>query len=218
MLPDGVYPISNIQREEKIGNKLLNCGATLEYVLTLIDPNTKSSDDVIVGLGQKILRNKQLFSKYEDVLFAIGVRNYFAHPGGRNKEYTEAEKKRASKHLIRAIQEISNHPAVPAQIRHEILQDSYQGQPSINKVKRIKPNKVKSASTQTDYQQYSIPKYQSQWITLIPGPRRVGKFILLLVLLAIIYTLIVKVSPLLTSVGSMFTRVSSTETAYVNTF
>src|SRR5262249_50137412 len=62
------------------------------------------------------------FTNAPDIFFAIGVRNCIVHPENCDKPHTEAEIKRAAKHLRNAIYEIRDHKRIPADVKRDVFQ------------------------------------------------------------------------------------------------
>jgi len=125
MLPDGVIPLWRIEREQNLGNKIQNLGSLLAYLLKQINPTFARTDGKPPTLGERVEENKILFSNFKNVFFAVGVRNYFAHPEDADRAYSDDEKIRAADHMIKAIREVIQHPNISTDIKKDILLDPY---------------------------------------------------------------------------------------------
>jgi hypothetical protein len=120
--------------------------------LSLINPNVTPKDGKNVGFGERVNANRRLFTNVPDIFFAIGVRNCIVHPESCEKPHTEAEIKRAAKHLRNAIYEIRDHHRIPADVKRDVFRTAapraaapnYQTAPSpIKPIKQAKPLKVR---------------------------------------------------------------------------
>jgi hypothetical protein len=152
MLPQGIYPISKIEQEYAADTQVTKLVSLLGYLLSLINPNVTPKDGKNVGFGERVNANRHLFANVPDIFFAIGVRNCIVHPENCEKPHTEAEIKRAAKHLRNAIYEIRDHKRMPADVKRDVFQPAapraapnYQAAPSPNfpPIKRAKPLKVR---------------------------------------------------------------------------
>ena len=106
MLPQGIYPISKIEQEYAADTQVTKLVSLLGYLLSLINPNVTPKDGKNVGFGERVNANNHLFTNVPDIFFAIGVRNSIIHPENCENAPTEAEIKRAAKHLRNAIYEM----------------------------------------------------------------------------------------------------------------
>jgi hypothetical protein len=122
ILPQGIYPISKIEQEYAADTQVTKLVSLLGYLLSLINPNVTPKDGKNVGFGERINANRHLFTNVPDIFFAIGVRNCIVHPENCEKPYTEAEIKRAAKHLRNAIYEIRDHNRIPADVKRDVFQ------------------------------------------------------------------------------------------------
>jgi hypothetical protein len=122
MLPQGIYPISKIEQEYAADTQVTKLVSLLGYLLSLINPNVTPKDGKNVGFGERVNANRRLFTNVPDIFFAIGVRNCIVHPENCEKPYTEAEIKRAAKHLRNAIYEIRDHKRIPADVKRDVFQ------------------------------------------------------------------------------------------------
>lgn len=122
MLPDGVRPIYEIEREPYVGNRIANFCSLLGYLLKLHKPDVKLADGKEPGLSERVKLNFDLFSEnqIQNILFSIAVRNYLIHPEGQLKSFSTTEKSRACEHLRRAVNLVISQPTIPANIRNEI--------------------------------------------------------------------------------------------------
>src|SRR5499426_307471 len=122
MLPQGIYPISKIEQEYAADTQVTKLVSLLGYLLSLINPNVAPKDGKNVGFGERVNANRHLFTNVPDIFFAIGVRNCIVHPENCEKPHTEAEIKRAAKHLRNAIYEIRDHKRIPADVKRDVFQ------------------------------------------------------------------------------------------------
>ena len=122
MLPQGIYPISKIEQEYAADTQVTKLVSLLGYLLSLINPNVTPKDGKNVGFGERVNANRHLFTNVPDIFFAIGVRNCIVHPENCEKPHTEAEIKRAAKHLRNAIYEIRDHKRIPADVKRDVFQ------------------------------------------------------------------------------------------------
>src|SRR5215470_17588824 len=153
MLPQGIYPISKIEQEYAADTQVTKLVSLLGYLLSLINPNVTPKDGKNVGFGERVNANRRLFANVPDIFFAIGVRNCLVHPENCEKPHTEAEIKRAAKHLRNAIYEIRDHHSIPADVKRAVFRPAapraaapkYQTAPSLNSppIKQAKPRKVR---------------------------------------------------------------------------
>src|SRR5499427_11130968 len=153
MLPQGIYPISKIEQENAADTQVTKLVSLLGYLLNLINPNVTPKDGKNVGFGERVNANRHLFTNAPDIFFAIGVRNCIVHPENCEKTHTEAEIKRAAKHLRNAIYEIRDHKRMPADVKRDVFQaaaprasaPNYQTPPSPNfpPIKQAKPRNVR---------------------------------------------------------------------------
>jgi hypothetical protein len=140
MLPRGIYPISKIEQEYAADTQVTKLVSLLGYVLSLINPNVTPKDGKNVGFGERVNANRHLFTNVPDIFFAIGVRNCIVHPENCEKPHTEAEIKRAARHLRAAIYEIRDHHRIPADVKRDVFRPAarraaarnYQTPPSPN--------------------------------------------------------------------------------------
>jgi hypothetical protein len=121
MLPQGIYPISKIEQEYAADTQVTKLVSLLGYLLSLINPKVTPKDGKNVGFGERVNANRRLFKNVPDIFFAIGVRNCIVHPENCEKPYTEAEIKRAAKHLRNAIYEIRDHKRIPADVKRDVF-------------------------------------------------------------------------------------------------
>jgi hypothetical protein len=122
MLPQGIYAISKIEQEYAADTQVTKLVSLLGYLLSLINPNVTPKDGKNVGFGERVNANRRLFTNVPDIFFAIGVRNCIVHPENCEKTHTEAEIKRAAKHLRNAIYEIRDHKRIPADVKRNVFQ------------------------------------------------------------------------------------------------
>lgn len=122
MLPQGIYPISKIEQENAADTQVTKLVSLLGYLLSLINPKITPKDGKNVGFGERVNANRRLFTNVPDIFFAIGVRNCIVHPENCEKHHTEAEVKRAAKHLRNAIYEIRDHKRIPADVKRDVFQ------------------------------------------------------------------------------------------------
>jgi len=187
MLPQGIYPISKIEQEYAADTQVTKLVSLLGYLLSLINPDVTPKDGKNVGFGERVNANRHLFTNVPDVFFAIGVRNCIVHPENCEKPYTEAEVKRAAKHLRNAIYEIRDHRRIPADVKRDVFQPAapsaarnYQKGPSPNfpPKKRAKPLKVRP-------QPKPVLARPARWLLSL-RPRRPGRWVAALVVGALL--------------------------------
>src|SRR5262245_18136640 len=182
MLPQGIYPISKIEQEYAADTQVTKLVSLLGYLLSLINPNVTPKDGKNVGFGERVNANRQLFTNAPDIFFAIGVRNCIVHPENCEKPHTEAEIKRAAKHLRNAIYEIRDHHRIPADVKRDVFRPAgpraaapnYQTAPSPNfpPIKRAKPLKVrpepKPVVTRSARWLLSLrPRHPGRWVAVL---------------------------------------------------
>src|SRR5215510_4460346 len=187
MLPQGIYPISKIEQEYAADTQVTKLVSLLGYLLSLINPNVTPKDGKNVGFGERVNANRQLFTNAPDIFFAIGVRNCIVHPENCEKPYTEAEIKRATKHLRNTIYEIRDHKRIPAEVKRNVFQPAapraapnYQTAPSPNfpPLKRAKPLKVRPEPK-------PVVARSAKWLLSL-RPRRPGRWVAVLVVGALL--------------------------------
>lgn len=121
MLPQGIYPISKIEQENAADTQVTKLVSLLGYLLSLINPNVTPKDGKNVGFGERVNANRCLFTNVPDIFFAIGVRNCIGHPENCETSHSEAEIKRAARHLRKAIYEIRDHKRIPADVKRDVF-------------------------------------------------------------------------------------------------
>src|SRR5499426_2667953 len=187
MLPQGIYPISKIEQEYAADTQVTKLVSLLGYLLSLINPNVTPKDGKNVGFGERVNANRHLFRNVPDIFFAIGVRNCLVHPENCEKPYTEAEIKRAAKHLRNAIYEIRDHYRIPADVKRDVFQPAapraapnYQTAPSPNfpPIKRAKPLNVRPEPK-------PVVARSARWLLSL-RPRRPGRWVAALVVGALL--------------------------------
>jgi TonB family protein len=187
MLPQGIYSISKIEQEYAADTQVTKLVSLLGYLLSLINPNVTPKDGKNVGFGERVNANRHLFTNVPDIFFAIGVRNCIVHPENCEKPYTEAEIKRAAKHLRNAIYEIRDHKRIPADVKRDLFQPAapraapdYQTPPPPNfpPIKRAKPLKARP-------QPKPVLARSARWLLSL-RPRRPGRWVAALVVGALL--------------------------------
>lgn len=122
MLPPNFLTIPQIQHERHAGSKLMHLTVLLEYLLKLCNPNvTAAETGKDPKVGERILADKHLFNDFTRVLWALRVRNSFAHVTGN--EFTERDHQNAVNCLIEAIGDVCKQPAIPYEIKQAIYRD-----------------------------------------------------------------------------------------------
>jgi len=123
MLPPNFLTIPQIQRERHAGSKLIHLTTLLEYVLKLYNPKvTGAEEGREPKVGERVLADKQLFENVKNVLWALRVRNSFAHVM-EHVEFTERDHRNAVDYLIEAIGDVCRQPAIPYEIKQAIYHD-----------------------------------------------------------------------------------------------
>jgi hypothetical protein len=187
MLPRGVYPISKIEQESATDTQVTKLVSLLGYLLSLINPNITPKDGKNVGFGERVNANRRLFTNAPDIFFAIGVRNCIVHPENCEKPYTEAEIKRAAKHLRNAIYEIRDHTRIPADVKRKVFQrgarraaPNYQTAPSPKF-----PSRKKAKSLKVRSKPKPVESRSAEWLLSL-RPRHPGRWVAALVLAALL--------------------------------
>jgi hypothetical protein len=157
MLPQGIYPISKIEQEYAADTKVTKLVSLLGYLLSLINPNVMPKDGKNVGFGERVNANRRLFTNVPDIFFAIGVRNCLVHPENCEKPHTEAEIKRAAKHLRNAIYEIRDHYRIPADVKRDVFRPAAPSAAAPNHQTAPSPN--------------SPPKKRAKRLNVRPEPK-----------------------------------------------
>src|SRR5499426_2417131 len=181
MLPQGIYPISKIEQEYAADTQVTKLVSLLGYLLSLINPNVTPKDGKNVGFGERVNANRHLFRNVPDIFFAIGVRNCLVHPENCEKPYTEAEIKRAAKHLRNAIYEIRDHYRIPADVKRDVFQPAapraapnYQTAPSPNfppikqaKSLNVRPELEPVVARSARWLLSLRPKHPGRWVAAL---------------------------------------------------
>jgi hypothetical protein len=183
MLPQGIYPISKIEQEYAADTQVTKLVSLLGYLLSLINPNVTPKDGKNVGFGERVNANRRLFTNVPDIFFAIGVRNCIVHPENCEKPYTEAEIKRAAKHLRNAIYEIRDHKRIPADVKRDVFQPAaprasapnYQTPPPPNF-----PPKMQAKSRNVRPKPKPVVARSAKWLLSL-RPRHPGRWVAALV-------------------------------------
>jgi hypothetical protein len=181
MLPQGIYPISKIE-QDAADTQVTKLVSLLGYLLSLINPNVTPKDGKNVGFGERVNANRRLFTNAPDIFFAIGVRNCLVHPENCEKPHTEAEIKRAAKHLRNAIYEIRDHKRIPADVKRDVFRTaaprsaatSYQTAPSPNfpprkRAKRlnVRPEPKPVAARSARWLPSLRPRHPGRWVAAL---------------------------------------------------
>lgn len=123
MLPPNFLTIPQIQHERYAGSKLIHLTTLLEYVLKLYNPNvTGAEEGREPKVGERVLADKHLFDNVKNVLWALRVRNSFAHVM-ENADFTERDHRNAVDYLVEAIGDVCGQQAIPRQVVQAIYQD-----------------------------------------------------------------------------------------------
>jgi hypothetical protein len=188
MLPQGIYPISKIEQEYAADTQVTKLVSLLGYLLSLINPNVTPKDGKNVGFGERVNANRRLFTNVPDIFFAIGVRNCIVHPENCEKSHTEAEIKRAAKHLRNAIYEIRDHKRIPADIKRDVFRPAapraaapkYQTPPSPNF-----PRKKQAKSLNVRQRPKPVVARSARWLLSL-RPRHPERWVAVLVVGALL--------------------------------
>src|SRR5688572_6694803 len=188
MLPRGIYPISKIDQEYATDTQVTKLVSLLGYLLSFINTNVTPKDGKNIGFGERVNANRHLFTNVPDIFFAIGVRNCVVHPENCEKPHTEAEIKRAAKHLRNAIYEIRDHKRIPADVKRDVFQPAarraaapnYQTPPSPNfpSIKQAKSLKVRRKPK-------PVVTWSAKWLPSL-RPRHPGLWVAALVVGALL--------------------------------
>jgi hypothetical protein len=186
MLPQGIHPISKIEEEHDSDTQVTKLVSLLGYLLSLINPNVTPKDGKNVGFGERVNANRRLFTNVPDIFFAIGVRNCIVHPENCEKHHTEAEIKRAAKHLRNAIYEIRNHKRIPADVKRDVF-ESAAPRAAAPKYQTPRNNRRKKQAKSRNVRQ--IPKpvaaRSARWLLSL-RPRHPGRWVVVLVVGALL--------------------------------
>jgi hypothetical protein len=122
MLPPNFLTIPQIQRERHAGSKLMHLTTLLEYLLKLYNPNVTAAE---VGkepkVGERVIACQHIFSNFTRVLWALKVRNTFAHVTGN--EFSERDHQNAVDCLIEAIGDVCGRGGIQPDIVAAIYHD-----------------------------------------------------------------------------------------------
>ena len=125
MLPTIFLTIPQIQRERHAGSKLLHLTRLLEYLLKFYNPNvTAVEEDKYPTVGERVLACEHLFDNVAKVLWALKVRNSFAHVI-ETADFTKRDYRNAVDYLIEAIGDVCEQQAIPRQLVQEIYHDQH---------------------------------------------------------------------------------------------
>lgn len=122
MLPPNFLTIPQIQREQRVGSKLMHLTALLEYLLRLCNPNLLNEAGREASLGERVNAFKHLFDRIDQVFWAVKVRNYFIH-GLETVSYTDRDAQNAINYLIEAIGTVCAQSAIPRNLVAAIYHD-----------------------------------------------------------------------------------------------
>lgn len=122
MLPPNFLTIPQIQREQRVGSKLMHLTALLEYLLRLCNPNLLNEAGREASLGERVNAFKHLFDRIDHVFWAVKVRNYFIH-GLETVSYTDRDAQNAINYLIEAIGTVCAQSAIPRNLVAAIYHD-----------------------------------------------------------------------------------------------
>ncbi|MBO0858948.1 MAG: hypothetical protein J2P21_10845 [Chloracidobacterium sp.] len=187
-LPQGIYPISKIEQEPAADTQVTKLVSLLGYLLSLINPKVTPKDGKNVSFGERVNANRHLFTNVPDVFFAIGVRNCLVHPENCENPHTEAEIKRAAKHLRNAINEIRDHYRIPAEVKRDVFQPAAPRVAASNSKKPPSPNSppVKQAKPPSVRSKLKpVVARPARW-PLSLRPTHSGRWVVALVLVALL--------------------------------
>jgi hypothetical protein len=187
-LPQGIYPISKIEQEYAADTQVTKLVSLLGYLLSLINPNVTPKDGKNVGFGERVNANRRLFTNVPDIFFAIGVRNCLVHPENCEKPHTEAEIKRAAKHLRNAIYEIRDHNRIPVDVKRDVFQPAAPRAAARNYQKKPSPNsppRKKAKSLNVRPEPEPVVARSARWLPSL-RPRRPGRWVAALVIGALL--------------------------------
>jgi hypothetical protein len=123
MLPPNFLTIPQIQHERHAGSKLIHLTALLEFVLRQYNPGVTGADEGREPkVGERVLADKHLFDNVKNVLWALRVRNSFAHVM-EQVEFSERDHRNAVDYLIEAIGAVCAQPEIPRALVAEIYHD-----------------------------------------------------------------------------------------------
>lgn len=123
MLPPNFLTIPQIQHERHAGSKLMHLTVLLEFLLKTYNLNVEAAE---AGgrepkVGERVLADKHLFNDFTRVLWALKVRNSFAHVTGN--EFSERDHRNAVDCLIEAIGDVCRQPTIPPELKQAIYRD-----------------------------------------------------------------------------------------------
>jgi hypothetical protein len=188
MLPQGIYPLSKIEQEDAADTQVTKLVSLLGYLLSLINPNVAPKDGKNVGFGERVNANRRLFTNVPDIFFAIGVRNCLVHPENCEKPHTDAEIKRAAKHLRNAIYEIRDHHRIPADVKRDVFEPAARRAAARNSRTPPSPNfppRKKAKSLNVRSKSKPVVARSARW-PLALRPRRPGRWVAALVVGALL--------------------------------
>ncbi len=123
MLPHGLLTIPQIQREQHAGSKMVHLAKLLEYVLKLYNPNVTAADEgKDPKVGERVIACQHLFNDVSHVLWALKVRNSFAHVI-ESASFSERDHRNAVDYLIEAIGDVCRQSTIPRNLVAEIYYD-----------------------------------------------------------------------------------------------
>jgi hypothetical protein len=110
MLPPNFLTIPQIQNERHAGSKLLHLTTLLEYLLKIYNPDVLAAEaGKEPKVGERVIACQHVFSNFTRVLWALKVRNSFAHV--TDNEFSERDHRNAVDCLIEAIGDVCRQPA-----------------------------------------------------------------------------------------------------------
>ncbi|MBI1766350.1 MAG: energy transducer TonB [Acidobacteria bacterium] len=122
MLPPNFLTIPQIQHERHAGSKLMHLTTLLEYLLKMYNPDVAAADEGREPkVGERVIACQHSLSNFTRVLWALKVRNSFAHVTGN--EFNERDHQNAVNCLIEAIGDVCRQPAIPPELKQAIYRD-----------------------------------------------------------------------------------------------
>lgn len=122
MLPPNFLTIPQIQRESHAGSKLFHLTVLLEYLLKIYNPNVAAAEaGKEPKVGERVIACQDIFTNFTRVLWALKVRNTFAHVTGN--EFSKRDHQNAVDCLIEAIGDVCGRGGIQQDIVAAIYHD-----------------------------------------------------------------------------------------------
>jgi hypothetical protein len=122
MLSPNILTIPQIQHERHAGSKLMHLTTLLEYLLKIYNPDVLAAEaGKEPKVGERVIACQEVFNDFTRVLWALKVRNSFAHVTGN--EFGERDHQNAVNCLIEAIGDVCRQPAIPYELKQAIYHD-----------------------------------------------------------------------------------------------